>query len=113
MIGLQARDPGNAGIADEHAPSERHTRVDAAGFLEAQHAGILDLRDDETDFVHVRGDHQFRRVVFLALLEHDQVAHGVHGHFIRIGAALLRQLRANGVLEAGDAVRQTQFFQQS
>ena len=113
MIGLQARDPGNAGIADEHASSEGYPRIDAAGFLEAQHAGILDLRDDETDFVHVRGDHQLRRVVLSALLEHDQVAHGVHGHLVRVGAALLRQLRTDGGLETGDAVRQTQFFQQS
>ena len=97
---------------DEHPSSEGHPGVDAARFLEAQHAGVLDLGDEEADFVHVGCDHQLGHVMLLAFLEHHQVAHGVHVHLVRIGTALFRDQMADGSLETGDAVRCREFFQQ-
>ena len=68
MVGLKARDPGHMVRTDEHPSSQRNSGVDAARFLEAQHAGILDLGDEEAHFVHVRRDHQLGNVMLFAFL---------------------------------------------
>jgi hypothetical protein len=45
----------------DHALSGQRLRVETAERMKAQESVVVDVRDDETDLIHVRGDHHLLR----------------------------------------------------
>ncbi len=63
---------------DHHALGDQGLRVEAAAGIEAQEAIFVDEADEETDFVHVSGEHDLLPVLLQrALLQRDEVAHRI------------------------------------
>jgi len=64
-------------IRERHMPRQAHGRADAANVRHAQEALFLNARDDVTDVIHVRGQHDFLRIRLRAVLHANQIAQRV------------------------------------
>ena len=66
--------------------------------MEAQEALVINMGDDEADFIHVRGDHHpFAGFTFF---EGDDIAHRIYAHLIYEGRNLPQHQFAHALFEA-------------
>ncbi len=109
MHRLAADDARNAVLADLDRFAEQYAGVNAAHSRKAQKTVVRDVRNNQTDLVHMRSQHHFIFGALCAAFFDNQIAERVHG----IGN-ILRQVRnqecTHGFFSARCAVQFTQGF---
>jgi hypothetical protein len=82
------------------------TGIEATERLQADKAFVIDMADDETDFIHVRGYQDFRSLT-TALFVSDDVTHGIDMNRIDQGSHRILDYTAHDFFAAWDTGRFT------
>ena len=78
-----------------------HSRVKATHRLKAQESVFVDVLNQESDLVHMRGQHHPGAAI--AALDPNHVAQGINGHFINKGPHLIDDDGPNRIFVTGHA----------
>lgn len=79
-----------------------HSRVESTEGMNAEESVVVDVLDDEANFVHMGGEHEFFAVTG-SLFDTDQVAHGIGCDFVADIFELAVDDSSDEVFLSGDA----------